>query len=313
MRCVLKVKRSSLHFFVAALLFLAAAFVVRSAHTPLPTLVSPLQWHSSESSDDLKQLIQKALSEAKHSIYLSAFTLRDSSIMRLLQKKVRAGLKVEVICDGRYNNPKEPFIQAKRAAGLLHRKVLIVDDAKVYFGSANFTHSGLSEQANHVAAIYSPALATFLKKGEGIYREDSLELYCLPSKEGLQRLIDEINQTKKSIEIALFSLTHPDILKALHRAEKRGVDVRAIIDSSSIKRARSLSHLFTWKGGALMHHKFALFDKERIAFGSANWSRSAFEKNLDLIAFMPAPKKAKGLFESLLQKSLGIKRESALK
>lgn len=310
---MLKVKKSSLHWTLAILLFLAAIFVVASAHVPLPAPISPLQWYSSESSDDLKQLIQKALADAKSSIYLSAFTLRDSSIMHLLQKKAKAGVDVRVLCDGRYATSTESFIEAKKLPGLFHRKILIIDDAKVYFGSANFTESGLIEQANHIAAIYSPPLAAFLKKGEGIYREKNLELYCLPSKEGLRRLINEIHRAKKSIDIALFSLTHPEILKALQSAEEHGVHVRAIIDSSSVKKAKSLSHLFTWKGGALMHHKFALFDGERIAFGSANWSKSAFEKNLDLIAFMPAPKKARGLFKKLLQKSLGIKRASALK
>src|ERR1700730_6907862 len=43
-------------------------------------------------------------------------------------------------------------------------------------------------------------------------------------------LIDVINSTKETLDIAIYSLTHPDIVAAIKEAKKRGVAVRIISD-----------------------------------------------------------------------------------
>lgn len=297
MKCERKVKRSN--YFLALVLVVLAGLVFASAHLPLPSKKEPFQWYTS----DLAQLLQKALATAKRSIYLRAFTLQDPHLLNILEKKRAEGLSIDALCDARYNNSLPPFIQTASSKGLLHRKVLIVDETVVYLGSANFTTSSLIDQANHIAAFYAPKLAAFLKEGSGIFQSEMLELHTLPSSKALEALIAKIDGAKTSIDLAMFTLSHPEILAALKQAENRGVCVRAIFDSSSAFRAKHLSKRWIWRGGALMHHKFALFDGKTIAFGSANWTKSAFEKNDDIIAFMQAPQQAKGLFEHLLQKS----------
>lgn len=301
MRCARKGKKSN--YFVSLALAALAGLVFASAHTSLPSKKDPVKWYVAESSDDLAQLLQRAISQAKRSIFLRAFTLQDPHILHLLEKKKKAGLVVDVLCDERYNRDLPPFIVQASSRGLLHRKVLIIDESTVYLGSANFTTSSLVNQANHIAAFHNPKLAAFLKEGSGLFQSGDLELYTLPSPIALERLIEKIDKAKVSIDLALFTLSHPKILDALERAEKRGLLVRAVFDSSGAFRSKRLSKRWIWRGGALMHHKFALFDGEMIAFGSANWTKSAFEKNDDILAFMPAPRGARGLFERLLQKS----------
>lgn len=304
MNCAPQVIKYSL----VALLFAVSGLVISSADVALPNRKTVTQWYSSEANSDLKQTLQYAIASAKHSVFISAFAFQDPSIISLIEKKGQEGLDVQVICDKRQSWPhhlKHVHIEPRAARGLFHRKILIVDDAVVYFGSANFTHSSLTEQANHIGGFYSPALAQFLKEeGSSFFQEGGLEVHKLPSQAALKRLVEEIDQAQYSIDLALFSLSHPKILDALKRAEGRRVLVRAIVDASSRGRASSLSHLYIWKGGALMHHKLALFDSKKIAFGSANWTQSAFEKNEDLLAFMPAPKGVNRLFDKLLQKSL---------
>lgn len=301
MKCVLKGKKSN--YLLSLGIALLAGLVFTSAHLPLPSKSDPIKWYIAESSDDLAQLIQKAIAQAKHSVLLHAFTLQDPHILRLLEKGQKACLTIDVLCDARYNKELPPFIKQVRGKGLFHRKVLIIDEATVYLGSANFTTSSLVDQANHVAAFHNPKLATFLQGGSGVFQDKDLEVHTLPSPTALERLIKKIDAAQVSIDLALFTLSHPKLLDALARAEKRGVAVRAIFDSSGAFRSKQLSKRWIWRGGALMHHKFALFDGKMIAFGSANWTKSAFEKNDDILAFMPAPPKATGLFERLLQKS----------
>lgn len=302
---MLKGKKSN--FILTLGLVLLAGLVFASTSLPLPSKKEPIYWFTAESSDDLAQLMQKAIAKAKRSVFLRAFTLQDPHILRLLEKKHQAGLAMDVLCDARYNKELPPFVVQARGRGLFHRKVLIIDETTVYLGSANFTTSSLVDQANHVAAFYDPKLATFLKEGSGVFRNAHLELHTLPSQAALTRLIEKIDGAKVSIDLALFTLSHPKLLEALERAEKRGLIVRAIFDSSGAFRSKRLVHRWIWRQGALMHHKFALFDGKTIAFGSANWTKSAFEKNDDILAFMPAPPQAKALFERLLQKSLPAK------
>ena len=307
MNCAHKVKRSKVkksNYFLAILLTALSGLVFYSAHLPLPSEKAPVQWYVAESSDDLAQLLQKAIAKAKHSVFLRAFTLQDPHLLRLLEKKQKAQVQIDALCDGRYNGQLPSFIQKVSGKGLFHRKVLIIDDTEVYLGSANFTTSSLIDQANHIAAFHDPKLAAFLKGGCGVFRNGDLEIYTLPSAAALKRLIETIDTAKSSIDLALFTLSHPSLLDALERAEKRGLCVRVIFDSSGAFRSKQLTRRWIWRGGALMHHKFALFDGETVAFGSANWTKSAFEKNDDILAFMPAPTKAKELFERLLQKSV---------
>jgi phosphatidylserine/phosphatidylglycerophosphate/cardiolipin synthase-like enzyme len=42
-------------------------------------------------------------------------------------------------------------------------------------------------------------------------------------------LIDVINSAKETLDIAIYSLTHPDIVAAIKEAKKRGVVVRIIL------------------------------------------------------------------------------------
>ena len=58
----------------------------------------------------------------------------------------------------------------------------------------------------------------------------------------------------------------------------------------------------------IMHLKVALFDHNRIIFGSANWSRSAFGKNYELLYFSKDYKIAKK-FEKFFEQ---MKKDSKL-
>jgi len=102
------------------------------------------------------------------------------------------------------------------------------------------------------------------------------------------RIITEIEQAQKSLEIAMYSFTSTRLKEAIYAADRRGVQVTIITDS----RKRESHNLFfadaprsiKWlEGGAetsnktiLMHHKFALIDRgeatQKLLFGSYNWT-----------------------------------------
>jgi phosphatidylserine/phosphatidylglycerophosphate/cardiolipin synthase-like enzyme len=99
------------------------------------------------------------------------------------------------------------------------------------------------------------------------------------------RLADYIDQTQQSIDIAAFELDNVVITEALVRAVKRKVTVRVVTDSdyvseSGITTLRSLGvPIVEDQRGALMHHKFMVFDHRAVWMGSMNFTENCAYRN----------------------------------
>jgi len=114
-----------------------------------------------------------------------------------------------------------------------------------------------------------------------------------------EKLIQHIDDAKKTIHIASFEADLNDVANALIRAKKRGVDVRWITDDESgiladTKPGRGQFKMLKAAGipilddgrGALMHDKFWIFDGQTIWSGSTNITVSGmFEQNNNTIIF----------------------------
>jgi len=115
------------------------------------------------------------------------------------------------------------------------------------------------------------------------------------SKHNLEtRIIDLINKEKTSIKIAVYFFTSSAIADALMRAKERGIAIEVVTDQSCIankfecisKLAKGgiPTYVYTDKGGALMHHKFAVFgsneENKRIVWnGSYNFTKNGTRRN----------------------------------
>ena len=155
--------------------------------------------------------------------------------------------------------------------------------------------------------------------------------YLLPKDAdlALKSIINNIDQSKKSIKITIYSFTHKKLAKRLQSAARRGVKVEIIFDEKSAKTQKKKSMLYylakyknitiyklkgkishNRKYHGIMHLKTALFDHNRILFGSANWSYSAFSKNYELLYFTKdyaIAKKLEHFFEEMKKKSIIFK------
>lgn len=113
-----------------------------------------------------------------------------------------------------------------------------------------------------------------------------------------EELISMIEKERASIKVAMFCLTHRQIVKALTQAQQRGVDVQVIVDPFSLRSNSVLKQnkqfpfsVYVWnpapeykdlksgkrvqKKTALMHDKFCIFGTDRIWTGSFNCTRDA--------------------------------------
>lgn len=108
------------------------------------------------------------------------------------------------------------------------------------------------------------------------------------------RIAAEIDRAERSLDIAMYSLSHAGVMSALERAAARGVSIRMIFDPAGSERsspAGTTSERLERMGvdvrwvNIVMHHKFLIVDGPRadvaqadtalLVTGSGNWSSGA--------------------------------------
>jgi phosphatidylserine/phosphatidylglycerophosphate/cardiolipin synthase-like enzyme len=120
-------------------------------------------------------------------------------------------------------------------------------------------------------------------------------------------IVQVIDTATAVLEIAAFTLTHPEITDAIIAARKKGVDVSVVMDSGKLKdpysKAQKLidNDVSVWQYDPslrpdyksksydpLMHHKIILTD-DRVVTGSANHTKAAQKDNMENILLAKDP------------------------
>jgi len=111
------------------------------------------------------------------------------------------------------------------------------------------------------------------------------------------------NNAKKKIDVAIYSFTQPEILKALTNAKKRGVDVRVIVDREQATNnvmKHTINTLLIDKipvkentHAGLMHLKMSVIDDSIATTGSYNYTKSATDTNDEMFVVVKDPTFAK--------------------
>lgn len=309
-------KRSPLLFLVLSLLWVLhplAETIIPSPIPPLPAIEGVASLYSNQAGDQLTTLYQRAIEGAEHSIVLSIYAMTDPLLIQTLDKKAAAGVSVTVICDAKASphlTARLPHAKVVRRVGqgLMHQKILVIDERQVWLGSANFTPSSLKVHGNLVNGFDHPPLAQLIaariqsmdEEGERTplpsqqvqLGSQHMELWMLPdnSETASQRLKTLLRSARKTIKVAMFTWTRFDFAQELLAARKRGVQVEVAMDRQSGKGANAKVVRLLTKGGipvrfntgqGLLHHKFAYIDDEVLVNGSANWTYAAFKNNDD--------------------------------
>lgn len=145
--------------------------------------------------------------------------------------------------------------------------------------------------------LADPLQLALLKWLEGVVR--SLDAQRLPSAQivqeasfspgtdCLQTIQNCLRHARQRIDICVFTLSDDRVAEEVLAAHRRGVAVRIVTDNdkeydagSDISRLRDAGiPVVVDRTEAHMHHKFAIFDGERLLNGSYNWTRSAGQYN----------------------------------
>jgi phosphatidylserine/phosphatidylglycerophosphate/cardiolipin synthase-like enzyme len=308
-------KKSSLGGLILVLLtaiFTLGESFKESAPIVLPACNHPVELYSNQAQDDLSNLHLTAIKSAKQSVTLVIYSLIDQQIIAALQEKCHEGIPVHIVCDAKASlgigrKLQGANIVKRISQGLMHQKILIIDQKHIVLGSANMTHDSLRVHGNLVMALENPPLAELMTAKilsmdeEGKHTPlmnqkfksggQDIELWELPDdQEAANRVIQLLRTAKKTIKVAMYTWTRRDFTQELINAANRGVKVEAVIDRYSGKGASAKIvemlerggipvHLSTGQG--LLHYKFAYIDEKILINGSANWTAAAFKDNDD--------------------------------
>lgn len=282
-------------------------FVWNSLNPSLPKPSEPPKLYSNQCQQDIRATLLSAIKGATNSIHLVMFGLSDRPILSALSKKIEENVPTTIFYDtggsakvGRYLQGGK--LHPIKQSSLMHQKILILDNETVFIGSANMTSASLRMHDNLVIGLVNRNVAKFLREHEpydpGYLKTmvggQEMEIWLLPDPRGhaLTELRKKIRTAHKSIRIALFTFTHPNLVEEVVDAHRRGVKVSIVIDMHSglgasakavekLREAGVPVHLS--RGTQLLHHKFIYIDEQTLITGSANWTKAAFYKNSDVI------------------------------
>jgi phosphatidylserine/phosphatidylglycerophosphate/cardiolipin synthase-like enzyme len=173
-------------------------------------------------------------------------------------------------------------MRGRTAASLTIFVVLIPIALQVYRRRSNSPHS----TGRSALPVANPGAAPV----EGPYFSDGDRV--------AEHIIAAINHTQKSLHVAIYHFTEPDIAAAIEAGHRRGIEIRVVADEGQAREGHSripeleaagipvrLSH--GYRGDrSIMHDKFAVFDGKLVVTGSFNWTTSADRYNYENAIFI---------------------------
>lgn len=125
-------------------------------------------------------------------------------------------------------------------------------------------------------------------------RRPYASVYFSPKRGSAKVLAGFIDRTEKTLDCAIYSLSHDLIADAIVNAHRRGVKVRILMDKTQAGGRNSDDEKLIAAGievridahHKIFHHKVAIADRKRrgkqaVVTGSFNWTANADEKNAE--------------------------------
>jgi phosphatidylserine/phosphatidylglycerophosphate/cardiolipin synthase-like enzyme len=145
----------------------------------------------------------------------------------------------------------------------------------------------VGEDARGVLAWLEDVLKVLSPPRGGPAGSAASEAFFSPGEDCLRQIIHRFASARRSADLCVFTITDDRITRALLDAHRRGVQLRLITDNekafdagSDITRIQSAGvPTRVDRTPYHMHHKYALFDGERLLSGSYNWTRGAANDN----------------------------------
>ena len=127
------------------------------------------------------------------------------------------------------------------------------------------------------------------------YNPTVFECHFFPNEANEAKVANMLRTCKKSLDIAIFSLSNDCLYEAVKEVWNAGCEVRIIADDECCKNFGSDIYKLASIGIPVktdnsekfhMHHKFAIIDSAVVVTGSFNWTSQAVKNNQENILFI---------------------------
>lgn len=270
--------------------------VIEESNKPIESYFCP--------KDDCGKILENKIRNSNFSVNCAFYDIDLRNVIDALSKKSKDA-DVKIVIDNTNNDGqiKGGGIKFDNSNQLMHNKFCIIDNSFIITGSFNPTSNDNNYNNNNIIIIDSKILAEnyeneFEELWDGKFGEgekvkysklylNNIEInnYFCPEDECASKIIDLINNAKKSVYFMAFSFTNEDIATAI--IKNSNLDIKGIFDSgqassqySQFKRMQEFEiDVVKDKNKRKMHHKVFIIDNETIVTGSFNPTLSADTKN----------------------------------
>lgn len=258
-----------------------------------------------------------AIDQARISVDMAMYNFNLWSIRDALVAAQQRGLDVRVVVES--DNMNEPEVQdlidagipvlGDRRESLMHHKFAIIDRREVWTGSMNFSVGGAYKDTNSLLRLQDPKVAeNFQVEFDEMFEDDlfgyasandtpypvinldgdRVEVYFSPDDGVLDRLVDLVGEAGQEVRFLAYSFTADRLAEALLQQAQAGIDVSGVFDASQARSNTGGEYERLKAAGLdvrlgntpnLMHHKVLIIDRQIVAVGSYNFTRSAEEFN----------------------------------
>ena len=279
---------------------------------------------SNKCESDICKEILTNINKAQKTIDFAIYGYSDiPEIEKSIREALSRGVKIRMIYDinpnGQNTYPNTPKLadiikqsvsdkDSKESMRLMHNKFFIFDNKTIITGSANLSYTDMSGfNSNSIIVIKSDKIAEVYKKEfeqmyNGTFHSDkktftkntfksdktAINIYFSPQDKTIENaILPLIEKAEKYIYIPTFVITEGRVVTALLNAQKRGVDIKIIIDALSASGQYSKHQTLrnssipvkTENYAGKMHSKSMIIDDKYTIIGSMNFSKNGDKRN----------------------------------
>ena len=248
--------------------------------------------------------ITQDINDAKKSIYMGIYALTNKKITQALIDAKNRGVKVEVTTDDKSISTSkfQELIDAgikvtddKNPKALMHEKFLIIDDNILWSGSANYTVYAFYRNYENFVRIKSSKVSSIFTKEFNLLKNHNnqlfiggkyknIEIFFSPDSRFEDILINKIKIAKKRVYFLAYTFTSKKIANALIEANKRGVEVKGVVDEDESLNQESSKYNYLLENDInvkvdsnsyKLHSKVVIIDDDITITGSYNFTTQA--------------------------------------
>lgn len=260
------------------------------------------------------EMYNETLSLANSEIVCAFYEFDFLNLSNALKEKSKDGVNVSIITDNDYlkevgiTNLKGSSVdifsdidRGTRYDNYMHDKFCVIDNKILITGSANPTNNDFLKNNNNILRFDSVYLAQnyrneffemrsasfgYNKHSTLKYNNISLNFenksylvssYMCPQDNCEQKVLETLNKSKESIDMAAFSFTNENIENMLVEKSKKGVKVRGVVEKrnwntqgSNTNNLSKQFFLINDTNKYTMHDKFFVVDERWVITGSMN-------------------------------------------